>query len=157
MTRRRSTMFLAVFALIGSLCACSGAAPEPEAAATLVPGETAATAATSVPQERTGSPEPAATSSSPARVAAGETRKAAAETSPAPDLSRFVAAVRQELPEITVDRRDEEVATLGQQTCDAVAAGKKTAVVVREIRAQGVDGPQAQRLVTLARDTACPR
>jgi hypothetical protein len=153
-------MCLAVFVLVGSLCACSGASSEPEAAAPLVPGETAATAAPSVPQETSASPEPAATSSSPARVAAGETRKppkAGAKTSPARDLSRFVAAVREELPEVTVDRRDEEVATLGQQTCDAVAAGKKTAIVVSEIRAQGVDASQAQRLFTLARATACPR
>jgi hypothetical protein len=54
-----------------------------------------------------------------------------------------------------VDRRDEELAELGQQTCDLLAAGKNTTAVVGELGGQGIAEADARRLVVLAEDTAC--
>ncbi|MFC3739061.1 DUF732 domain-containing protein [Paractinoplanes deccanensis] len=72
------------------------------------------------------------------------------------DFSDFVASVQRDLPEVAVDRRDEEVAALGERTCAGLRSGKKSATVVNEIRAQGVPDPQARQLLALARVTACP-
>ncbi|MEV4410076.1 DUF732 domain-containing protein [Actinoplanes sp. NPDC049598] len=67
----------------------------------------------------------------------------------------FVAAVQRDLPEITIDRRDEEVAALGEQACKGLAAGRKAPAVVRELRAQGIPDLQAKKLFALASTTAC--
>lgn len=72
-----------------------------------------------------------------------------------PGLDRFVAAVQQKLPDVAMDRRDEEVAELGETACDALAAGQDPAAVVRELADEGVPADQARTLFTLARTTAC--
>ncbi|WP_245923268.1 DUF732 domain-containing protein [Paractinoplanes atraurantiacus] len=64
--------------------------------------------------------------------------------------------MQRDLPEVAIDRRDEEVAAFGEQACRGLAAGKKAPAVVREFRAQGVSGPQAKRLFALASNTMCP-
>jgi len=71
-------------------------------------------------------------------------------------LDRFVEAVQRQLPEVALDRRDEEVEELGEQACDSLAAGEKDAAVAGEIGEQGVASADARTLVALARTTACP-
>ena len=70
-------------------------------------------------------------------------------------MDRFVARVRQELPQVAVDRRDEEVAALGEQVCASLAAGRGMAAVAGEIRDQGVVAGDARALVALAGAEAC--
>ncbi|MGX6606498.1 hypothetical protein ACWKSP_30890 [Micromonosporaceae bacterium Da 78-11] len=105
------------------------------------------------PAPRTAAPRTAA----PHRPAA--TRAAAPKPyvppPPTPRLDRFVAAVRSEMPDFAMDRRDEEVEEIGQRACTALHAGVKPTTVAGRLRALGVDGPAARSLVTLAKDTAC--
>jgi hypothetical protein len=63
--------------------------------------------------------------------------------------------VQRQLPAIALDRRDEEVESLGVQACQGLAAGEKDAVVAGVISEQGVALGDARKLVTLARTTAC--
>jgi hypothetical protein len=70
-------------------------------------------------------------------------------------LDRFVAAVRQQLPSVVIDHRDEEVAEIGEQACDSLAAGKANAAVLGEIGEFGVTAADARKLLTLARSNAC--
>ncbi|XVV09311.1 DUF732 domain-containing protein [Actinoplanes sp. CA-131856] len=79
-----------------------------------------------------------------------------ARSKPLGDLRAFVAAVQRDLPDVAIDRRDEEVAAFGEQACRGLAAGKKAPAVVREFRAQGVSSAQAKRLFALASNTVCP-
>jgi hypothetical protein len=106
------------------------------------------------------SPSPDATAAVPTRTATQP--PAAATTAPAPKAppeppqwDRFVASVQRELPALAVDRREEEVAALGELVCSARAAGKRTATVVAEIEDAGVTEADARRLLTIAEDTAC--
>jgi len=71
-------------------------------------------------------------------------------------LDRFAAAVREQLPEVAMDRRDEEVEAFGEQACRALAAGEKAPAVAGEISSQGVTSADARKLVALAGSTACP-
>ncbi|MEU8818346.1 DUF732 domain-containing protein [Actinoplanes sp. NPDC048796] len=64
--------------------------------------------------------------------------------------------MQRELPEVALDRRDEEVAAFGEQACRGLAAGKRAPAVVREFQRQGVPGAQAKLLFALASNTACP-
>jgi hypothetical protein len=95
------------------------------------------------------------------RAAAGPHRTRTATPPPAgagsgdAGLDRFVAAVQRQLPEVAVDRRDEEIEALGRQACDALAASGKTATAARDLAGSGVTAAQAGKLVTLARSTAC--
>ncbi len=82
--------------------------------------------------------------------------KSPARAEPKDDLDRFVALVRAKLPDAVIDRRDEEIAGMGELTCDWLAAGRKDAAVVAEIGKQGLTAPDAGVLLRLARDTACP-
>jgi uncharacterized protein DUF732 len=70
-------------------------------------------------------------------------------------LDRFVAAVQSKLPDVAMDRRDEEVAALGQAACDGLAAGTEPAAITRDLAGQGVTAGDARALLTLARSTAC--
>jgi hypothetical protein len=74
---------------------------------------------------------------------------------PAPDAG-FVTAVRQDLPHLAVDRREEEIVALAEQTCTALAARRPADAVVGEVRAFGADGASARELVRLAITTVCP-
>ena len=71
-------------------------------------------------------------------------------------LDRFVAAVQTQLPQIALDRRDEEVEALGVRACESLAAGHRAAAVAGGMRAEGVAAADVDRLVALARSTACP-
>jgi hypothetical protein len=70
-------------------------------------------------------------------------------------MDRFVAAVQRQLPEVAVDRREEEVAELGDRACHSLASGHRVPAVADEISGYGLTGADARALVTLARDTAC--
>jgi hypothetical protein len=72
-----------------------------------------------------------------------------------PDLDRFVAAVQSRLPDVAMDRRDEEVAALGQAACDGLAGGGSPAAITRELADQGVTSTEARTLLALAKATAC--
>ncbi|GAA2705330.1 hypothetical protein [Actinoplanes palleronii] len=74
--------------------------------------------------------------------------------SPAPPAAgpgRFVASVRQQLPELAVDRRDEEIADLGVAACASLRDGRKTVLT-----AYGVSPAQAHQLITVAHTDLCP-
>ncbi len=81
------------------------------------------------------------------------------EPAPAPVVpvspEPFVAAVQRQLPQVAVDRRDEEVAALGEQTCASPAAGHDEPAVLAQLRDQGLSEPDARTLLTLAEESAC--
>jgi len=135
------------------------------------------TAACGSPARTTAAPPPVAPAGSvlnpvpertttPAREAAPRPRR----TSPAPrtapqdtgtgsgnaGLDRFVAEVRRQLPGVALDRRDEEVEALGEQSCAGLEAGKSANAVAGELGEEDVTPVDARKLVTLAGATACP-
>jgi hypothetical protein len=124
----------------------SGASPVPSgspvvAAATRTGGTGAAAAPTAAGPTGTGPERPAG---------------AGAERPTGAGLAGFVAVVQREMPELIMDRRDEEIATLAQQACDSLAAGRSAGAVVDEVRTYGTDRAAARELVKLAITTACP-
>jgi hypothetical protein len=68
----------------------------------------------------------------------------------------FLAAVQQKLPEVALDRRDEEVEDLGEQACQALATGRSATTAAGEVAEQGVAPADARTLVALARNDLCP-
>ncbi|MEU4561998.1 DUF732 domain-containing protein [Actinoplanes sp. NPDC023936] len=92
-----------------------------------------------VPEWKNPPPDAAPPSSWPA--------PAGAVASPAAD---FVAAVRDRLPELAIDRRPEEITELGDRACAGLAAGTRRPAVVKSLSRYGVSGPDATTLVTLA-------
>ncbi|MBL7261731.1 DUF732 domain-containing protein [Paractinoplanes lichenicola] len=72
------------------------------------------------------------------------------------DIDAFVALMREKLPEVVVDRRDEEVAALGEQTCAELKRGRKDTAVIAGMTDQGFTTPDAKTVLTLARTSACP-
>lgn len=133
----------------------SSAAPAAPAASVLrpVPQTKTPQAERAAPRSRDAerAPEPERERAKPTKTAADEGGAGSGNTG----LDAFVAAVQRELPDVALDRRDEEVEELGQQACQALAAGKKDGDVAGEISAEGVTAPDARKLVTLARSTAC--
>ena len=99
---------------------------------------------------------PADESSSPAASTSGTTSSADA------DPAAFVAAVRDRLPEIAADRRDEEIGDVARQACAGLAAGTDADRIVAGTRslgtldAEATDQATARELVKLAIDTVCP-
>jgi hypothetical protein len=113
--------------------------------------------------EVTPSVAPAATSAT--TTAAAEptrtTRKPAPEDTGS-GLAGFVAVVRSRVPEVALDRRDEEIAAVAQQACASLAAGTSADALVAETRslgtadAEATDQATARELIKLAIDTVCP-
>jgi uncharacterized protein DUF732 len=143
---------LAALTLLLATAACAEATrttatPVASAVTTLdpVPENTTTPTQAAPPRPRHTSPAP-----SPAPSPAGDAGSGNA------GLDRFVAAVRRDLPEVALDRRDEEVEALGEQACAGLRSGKTGAVVAGEIGAEDVAPADARELVTLARSTACP-
>ncbi|WIM99163.1 hypothetical protein ACTOB_002807 [Actinoplanes oblitus] len=58
-----------------------------------------------------------------------------------------MAAVRREMPELALDRRDEEIADLGTQACTSSTT---------TLTSFGVSAAQARRLREVARTDLCP-
>lgn len=96
------------------------------------------------------------TGASAAPTAAAPVRTSADGAATAAGLAGFVAVVQREMPELIMDRRDEEIATLAQQACDSLGAGRSAGAVVDEVRTYGADRAAARELVKLAITTACP-
>jgi hypothetical protein len=77
-------------------------------------------------------------------------------------LDGFVDAVRERVPELAADRRDEEIEVIAQQACASLAAGRNADALVAETRslgtedAEATDRATARELIKLAIDTACP-
>ncbi|GAA3340477.1 hypothetical protein GCM10020358_28220 [Amorphoplanes nipponensis] len=111
-------------------------------------------------------PVPATGTASPAgpTTVAGRTTVAASAGTTARTADRargggtagFVTVVQRDLPGLAVDRRDDEIATLGRQACAALAEGRPAGAVVAEVRAIGADRATGRTLVGLAIDTVCP-
>jgi hypothetical protein len=133
-----------LFALAGCDHAPPRPATEPVPAATAVPKETATESpAASLPSPALSSP---AAAKPPVDVDAG---------SGSAGLDRFVAAVRRKLPDVVLDRRDEEVEDLGKQACDAFKGGRSATAVARAVAGEGVAPADARTLVGLARTDLC--
>lgn len=67
----------------------------------------------------------------------------------------FVAAVQRQLPQVAVDRREEELAAIAEQVCASLADGKDRPAVLDEIRDAGFGAGDARTLLALAEETAC--
>lgn len=106
---------------------------------------------------------PGETTAPPALAAPGRTRTKTAPLRPpakrvrikAPSIDRFVAEAQRQMPQFFIDRRDDEVAELGEIACRSLAAGKRNPAAAQEITAYGVAVRDARELVMLARATAC--
>ena len=74
----------------------------------------------------------------------------------------FVDVVRAKLPDIAVDRRDDELQAIADRACAALADGTGADAIVAETRslgtqdAEATDQATARELVKLAIDTTCP-
>ena len=74
----------------------------------------------------------------------------------------FATTVQEKVPEVAVDRRDEEIEAIADQACASLAAGKDADAVVTETRtlgtadAEAADRATARELVKLAIGTVCP-
>ncbi|GIE99856.1 DUF732 domain-containing protein [Paractinoplanes rishiriensis] len=83
-----------------------------------------------------------------------------AVTAPAADT--FVDVVRARLPEVALDRRDEEIQAIADAACADLAAGKDADDVVAAARSLGTldagatDHATARELIKLAIDLTCP-
>ncbi|MEU4237224.1 DUF732 domain-containing protein [Actinoplanes sp. NPDC026619] len=135
---------LIAFGLLVALAGCSS--PEEEAApvAAAPASEPVQQATTTQSPLLTHRPEPKRPSRSP------QTKK----TSP-PALDGFLAAVQKQLPQVALDRRDEEVEALGEQACTAIAAGRSATAAAGELSEEGVPAADARKLVALAGATVC--
>jgi hypothetical protein len=87
-------------------------------------------------------------------------------SSPAPPVESagagFVDVVRAELPDIAVDRRDDELQAIADQACAALADGTGADGIEAQTRslgtqdAEATDQGTARQLVKLAIGTTCP-
>ncbi|HET6529205.1 MAG TPA: hypothetical protein VFH03_01110 [Actinoplanes sp.] len=102
----------------------------------------------------TPAPEPARPASSAPAPAASAPGHAASES--------FVDVVRSRLPEVAVDRRDEEIQSIADRACTALSGGADADTIVTEARALGTldaeatDQATARELIKVAIDTTCP-
>ncbi|MDI6105501.1 DUF732 domain-containing protein [Actinoplanes sp. NEAU-A12] len=71
--------------------------------------------------------------------------------------ARFLQVVHGQLPEVAVDRRNEEITELGGQACASLAAGRGRGAAAIELTGYGLAADDARRLVALARSTICQR
>ena len=148
---------LAGVAVLLATAACGesakgAAAPVPVASAVTVlnpgPERTTTSARAAAPRPRLTSPAPRTATWAPAPTGDAGSGNAG--------LDRFVAAVQRQLPDVALDRRDEEVEALGEEACAGLKAGKSDTAVAGALGGADVAPADARRLVTLARSTACP-
>ncbi|GLW28460.1 hypothetical protein Areg01_14000 [Actinoplanes regularis] len=97
----------------------------------------------------------AAPLSSPTSVPPSSTPASSAPDSVAPvalgNADLFVAAVRRDLPDLAVDRRDEEIAALGNKACALVRGDRQD-----DLAEYGVSTDQELRLTKIAEAGLCP-
>jgi multidrug efflux pump subunit AcrA (membrane-fusion protein) len=113
----------------------------------------------------TSSPEPVASEAAGTTAAAPEptrtSKKPSAEKT-GTGLAGFVSVVRARLPDVAIDRRDEEIEAVAEQACASLAAGKRADAVVAETRslgtadAEATDQATARELIKFSIDTVCP-
>jgi hypothetical protein len=76
--------------------------------------------------------------------------------------ARFVAVVRDKLPDVAADRRDEEIGLIAEEACAGLSGGKSADEVVAQARtlgtldAEATDHATARELIKLAIDAVCP-
>jgi len=141
MTRRWPAAAALVLALAG--CADDEAAP-----AEIPWPATSATSSSAIPAVRAAKHAAAIPRATETRTTAGSGSRG---------LDGFVADVRTQVPEVAVDRRDEELEDIAQQACPSLKAGKNAAVIVTDVEGTaGVDKVTAEKLIKLAIDTVCP-
>jgi hypothetical protein len=145
-----------VLIALGLIAALAGCSSHESGTVAAVPSGQAAIPVPQVTETHsprvTHSPQSTRTTRSPQ---AKKTAAAPGAGSGSAGLDRFVAAVREQLPAVVLDRRDEEVEELGERACDGLSAGRSSAVVAGEIGEQGVAAADARKLVALAGDTVC--
>ena len=98
----------------------------------------------------------------PATTAPAEPSAQSAITAPATASAGFAEVVRNRVPEVAVDRRDEEIQAIADQACADLAGGEDADAVVAGARtlgtsdAEATDQATARELIKLAIDTTCP-
>jgi Protein of unknown function (DUF732) len=98
----------------------------------------------------------------PATTAPAEPSAQSATPAPATASAAFAEVVRDRVPEVAVDRRDEEIQAIADQACADLAGGKDADAVVAATRslgtadAEATDQATARELIKLAIDTTCP-
>ncbi|PRY33460.1 DUF732 domain-containing protein [Pseudosporangium ferrugineum] len=106
------------------------------------------------------------TGGAPSRALATESTPAAnrprAPEPAAADPGAFIGTFREKLPELALDRRDDEIALIAEQACASLAANAPAGTVVAGTRslgtidAEATDQATAREIIKLAIDTACP-
>jgi hypothetical protein len=111
------------------------------------------------PEPATGPPATGTT----ATGAPAATEEPSAQTGTgAEPAAEFASVVRDRVPEVAVDRRDDEIAAVARQACASLASGKEADALVDETRslgtadAEATDQATARELIKLAIDTVCP-
>ena len=153
---RRQWMPAAAVVLI--LTGCSGGDPEAAPTVPSVPGPSSAPA----PQTPT-TAAATATAATGAAPSATPSRSRTRRPSPAGGggPAAFVAVVRARVPEVALDRRDEEISAIAGLACTSLKKGEDADTVVAVTRslgtadAEATDEATARELVKLAIDTVC--
>jgi hypothetical protein len=105
-------------------------------------------------------PASATPSAGASSVAASSVAPPGDDSDADPGSAAFVAAVREALPQIATDRRDEEIALIAEQACAGVSGGLTADQVIAETRTLGTDAAAtdpatARELIKLAIDKVC--
>lgn len=107
-------------------------------------------------------PAPVVTGGTTAASPAAPTDPPAQQGTGAEPAAQFVSVVRDRVPEVAVDRRDDEIAAVAEQACASLADGTDADAIVERTRslgtadAEAVDQATARELIKLAIDTVCP-
>ena len=147
MNRLQPTLLAVALLLAG----CSGPKTEP-----VVPGPPPTLPASSTPAPSTVAPSPSAPAHAAPRPAAKQPANAAPRPVRTGDAEKFVSAVHASLPQVTLDRRDDELTDLGLELCAALAAGRGAPAAAAGLADYGVEAADARRLAGLARTELCP-
>jgi hypothetical protein len=128
-------------------------------------GEAAGTPTAPASSAASPAPVPGTATSAPAQAAASAPALAPASAGPGSGTKNgpdsFVGVVRAKLPEVAVDRRDEEIQAIADSACSGLIAGKTADDVIAAARtlgtvdAEATDHATARELVKLAIDTTC--
>ncbi|OJF13924.1 DUF732 domain-containing protein [Couchioplanes caeruleus] len=149
------TKWLAATALLLAMGGCGDDAAAEPATVPVPATSSGGTASTrTMVTESTTAGARAATTAAPRAPQTPTQARAAAGT------GAFVEAVRDKLPRIALDHRDEEIAAIAEQACSSLAGGDDAGAIVAATRdlagAAATDRATARRLVKLAIDTVCP-
>ncbi|MFI5493726.1 DUF732 domain-containing protein [Actinoplanes sp. NPDC051859] len=147
-----TTRWLAAAALLLTLGGCGDDLAAPSAVAS-APAASAGSIPSSAPAQAQATGSPTARPPAPDKTPQGRE---------ATGTGAFVAVVQDVLPDVALDRREEELAAVAERACTALAAGAKADKVVAQTRTLGTadatatDQATARELIKLAIDTVCP-